>query len=105
MARIIGMKDTARDLQPYLSNLCVDEKYRRRQVGKALVRCLEDITTSWGYSKLYLHVDLENEAALKLYQNEGYKDVGKRWKPFWAGRAADVGYFVKPLVNKTKMKS
>jgi ribosomal protein S18 acetylase RimI-like enzyme len=54
---------------------------------------------------LYLHVDLENEAALKLYQNEGYKDVGKRWKPFWAGRAAEIGYFVKSLVNKTKIKS
>lgn len=94
------MKDGARDLQPYLSNLCVDERYRRKQLGKALVQCLEDIVESWGYSKLYLHVDIENKAALTLYQNEGYKDVGTRWNPFWAGRAAEIGYFVKKLDKK-----
>lgn len=69
-------------------------------MGKAIVRCVEDITQSWGYSQLYLHVDLDNEAALKLYQNEGYKDAGKRWNPFWAGKAAEIGYFCKKLDKK-----
>jgi ribosomal protein S18 acetylase RimI-like enzyme len=63
-----------------------------------LVRCVEDIAkTSWNYKKMYLHVDLDNTAARKLYEKEGYKDVGQRWKPFWAGKAADIGYFVKKL--------
>jgi ribosomal protein S18 acetylase RimI-like enzyme len=90
--------DQARDLQPYLSNLCVDETYRRNQLGKALVRCVEDIArTVWGYDRLYLHVDKENEAALRLYEKEGYQDAGRRWRPFWAGGAVEIAYFVKKL--------
>jgi len=93
-----GSGAAAKDLQPYLSNLCVHEKYRGRKIGKALVHCLEDIVTmSWGYDRLYLHVDLDNDPALKLYQTIGYKDVGKRWNPFWAGKAAEIAYFSKRL--------
>ena len=81
-----------------MSNLCVDERFRGKQIGRALVRCVENIAkTSWGYQRIYLHVDEDNKAALNLYKGEGYRDVGHRWNPFWAGSAADIGYFVKPL--------
>jgi RimJ/RimL family protein N-acetyltransferase len=90
----------ANQLQPYLSTLCVDEKYRGKQIGRAMVRCLEDIAANkWGFSKIYLHVDGDNAAAMKLYKTEGYQDVGCRWNPFWAGKAADIGYFVKNLMR------
>jgi len=91
---------SVKHLQPYLSSLCVDERYRGQQIGRAMVRCLEDITvTKWGYKKLYLHVDGNNGPAWNLYRGEGYKDVGRRWNPFWAGEAADIGYFYKKLDN------
>jgi len=87
-----------KDLQPYLSNLCVAESARGRRIGKAMVRCVEKIASdTWGFHKIYLHVDLENAAAYSLYKNEGYEDVGSRWNPFWAGNAADIAYFVKKL--------
>lgn len=90
--------DEARDLQPYLSNLCVSKDYRRMKLGKSLVRFVEDVAQNvWGYDRMYLHVDLENTAALRLYENEGYKDAGRRWRPFWAGKAAEIGYFVKKI--------
>jgi ribosomal protein S18 acetylase RimI-like enzyme len=86
------------DIQPYLSNLCVDEAYRGRGIGRALVRCVENIAeTRWGYSKMYLHVDIDNRAAVQLYNEEGYTDVGRRWNPFWAGKSTDIGYFVKKI--------
>lgn len=99
LGKLVGFGgNKARDLQPYLSNLCVDERYRGKQIGKALCRIVEDIAlSSWGYKKMYLHVDLDNIPARRLYENEGYKDVGKRWNPFWAGSAADIAYFVKKL--------
>ena len=66
----IGM-DTG-DLQPYLSNLCVSEEFRGKKIGRALVRCVEDIAqSSWGMSRMYLHVDEDNVAALRLYKSEG----------------------------------
>jgi ribosomal protein S18 acetylase RimI-like enzyme len=93
-----GQRKVQHDLQPYLSNLCVDDAYRGMGIGRALVRCVENIAaTNWGYSKMFLHVDLDNQAALQLYKTEGYKDVGRRWNPFWAGRSADIGYFVKRI--------
>mmetsp|Transcript_13894 Transcript_13894/g.40633 ORF Transcript_13894/g.40633 Transcript_13894/m.40633 type:complete len:348 (-) Transcript_13894:326-1369(-) len=99
-AKVLDLDLPPRDthLQPYLSNLCVAKSARGRRIGKALVRCVENIATdTWDYSKIYLHVDLENVAATNLYRGEGYEDVGFRWNPFWAGAAADIGYYVKNL--------
>jgi ribosomal protein S18 acetylase RimI-like enzyme len=98
MASLIGLgKNNGRDLQPYLSNLCVEDSHRGKGIGRALARCVENIAESWGYSRMYLHVDIDNKAATELYKSEGYRDVGMRWNPFWAGKAADIGYFVKQL--------
>lgn len=94
----LGAERGSSELQPYLSNLCVSEKFRGKKIGRAMVRCVEDITKAcWGYNRIYLHVDEDNAAALNLYKSEGYRDVGHRWNPFWSGRAADIGYFVKTL--------
>jgi ribosomal protein S18 acetylase RimI-like enzyme len=96
----LGTEKGSADMQPYLSNLCVDERYRGRKIGRALVRCVENIAkTDWGYNRIYLHVDEDNQAALNLYKSEGYRDVGHRWNPFWSGQAADIGYYVKTLTT------
>ncbi|GKY91532.1 hypothetical protein MPSEU_000126600 [Mayamaea pseudoterrestris] len=85
-------------LQPYLSNLAVDETIRGKGIGRALVQCVESIAaTRWKASRLYLHVDPDNEAAVKLYASLGYKDAGFRWRPFWAGNSANISYYVKKL--------
>jgi len=88
----------SRDLQPYLSNLCVLKKVQGKGIGKSLVRCVHNIASEkWGYDRIYLHVDPTNNSALKLYGQEGYQDVGFRWRPFWAGKAPEINYFVKKL--------
>jgi ribosomal protein S18 acetylase RimI-like enzyme len=84
-------------LQPYLSNLCVDERLRGQGVGRVLIQAVAHVARYWGYSSLYLHVDEENAAAYRLYISEGYRDVGRRWKPFWAGRAATLSYLMKDI--------
>jgi ribosomal protein S18 acetylase RimI-like enzyme len=100
VAKMLNMDVKPKDmhLQPYLSNLCVDESVRGRQIGKAMCRCVERIAKdAWGYDKIYLHVDLENVPALNLYKRENYEDVGSRWNPFWAGQASEIGYYYKNL--------
>lgn len=105
VASLIGWSNSKDDqrsieLQPYLSSLCVDESYRKRGFGRALVHCCEDVARNcWGYDRLYLHVDPDNTPAVKLYASEGYKEVnGVRWNPFWAGPASEIGYYVKELL-------
>eukprot|EP00529_Nitzschia_sp_RCC80_P000522 CAMPEP_0113444458 /NCGR_PEP_ID=MMETSP0014_2-20120614/2675_1 /TAXON_ID=2857 /ORGANISM="Nitzschia sp." /LENGTH=869 /DNA_ID=CAMNT_0000335467 /DNA_START=555 /DNA_END=3164 /DNA_ORIENTATION=+ /assembly_acc=CAM_ASM_000159 len=85
-------------LQPYLTTLAVDEGHRGQGLGKLLVQCVESISKSWEYNRVYLHVDEDNKAALQLYLSGGYRDVGHRWNPFWAGEASGIGYFNKVLV-------
>lgn len=100
IASLVGLRrqnEERCELQPYLSNLCVDERVRGKGVGRALVRVIENIGQQWGYSYMFLHVDVDNEPAYRLYRSEGYQDVGRRWNPFWAGQARDIGYFFKTI--------
>ncbi|CAJ1954558.1 unnamed protein product [Cylindrotheca closterium] len=105
IAATVGIGTGIRDLQPYLSNLCVAEDFRGKKIGRGLVRCVEDIAlSSWGMPRMYLHVDEDNVAALSLYKSEGYRDVGHRWNPFWAGSSANIGYYVKTLKGNTSSR-
>lgn len=62
--------------QPYLCNLCIDPSQRRRGLGTDLCRLAERMTLSiWGLENVFLHVELKNEPAQKLYVNMGYRPV------------------------------
>ena len=83
-------------LRPYLCNLCVTPNLRSLGIGRALCRIVEAIAQQkWSHSHIYLHVDPTNNAARKLYEKEGYVDVGMRWNAIWAG--GEISYYVKRL--------
>lgn len=85
-------------LRPYLCNLCVAPNLRSLGIGRALCRIVEAIAQQkWSYAHIYLHVDPANDAARKLYEKEGYVDVGKRWNAIWAGGASEISYYVKRM--------
>ncbi|KAL9187665.1 hypothetical protein ACHAXT_006043 [Thalassiosira profunda] len=91
-------KGKSAPLRPYLCNLCVSPSLRSLGIGRALCRILEAIARQrWGYSHIYLHVDPSNEAACRLYEKEGYVDVGRRWNVIWAGGSEGISYYVKRL--------
>lgn len=84
------------EAKPYLCNLCVDKEARSRGIGKALLRCVEFIATkSWEHDCLYLHVNPKNEAAYRLYEQEGFINSGKRWNPIWAGDSTNITHMIK----------
>lgn len=85
-------------LRPYLCNLCISPNYTRLGIGRALCRIVEAIARDkWSYSQIYLHVDPANDAAIQLYDKEGYVDVGSRWNAIWASGASEISYLVKVL--------
>jgi ribosomal protein S18 acetylase RimI-like enzyme len=59
-------------LRPYLSNLAVAPRARRRGLARALVQRCEDEALGWGFADLSLEVVATNEPALALYRELGY---------------------------------
>lgn len=62
----------------HILNLCVDTKAQRQGYGRRLLSHLLDVAKSRETEYVFLEVRKSNEAALKLYQNFGFKIVGER---------------------------
>ena len=62
----------------YLYNVAVDEAYRRRGVGSALLRTLTTYCRKHGFAFLTLEVRESNRAAQSLYGSFGFIKVGER---------------------------
>ena len=57
----------------YVSNLAIQETYRRQGIATALLRECDDLAQSWGFQSIYLHVLEDNQAARQLYRAAGYQ--------------------------------
>jgi GNAT superfamily N-acetyltransferase len=58
---------------PYIFNLAVHPQWRRRGVAKQLLLAAEQVVKQWGFSRLYMHVLEDNQAARSLYDGIGYR--------------------------------
>ncbi|MCP4137076.1 MAG: GNAT family N-acetyltransferase [bacterium] len=59
----------------YIDALCVDEQYRGRGIGTALLSSARDRARDEGYNSLSLIVMAHNERALSVYKKFGFKTV------------------------------
>lgn len=77
---------------PYLSNLAVHPKYRRRGAASELLLACEKLAVSWGFQDLYLHVLENNHQARQLYFKHGYRvtSVESHWNAFFLGRSRQI---------------
>lgn len=62
----------------YIYNVAVDEKYRKKGIGSALIRTLVTHSKKEGFAFLTLEVRESNTAARSLYQHFGFIKVGER---------------------------
>jgi ribosomal-protein-alanine N-acetyltransferase len=72
-----------------ITNVAVDERYRNKGDGRALMKTLETYGLERGIRNFYLEVRKSNESAVRMYQNAGYKPVGIR-KNFYEKPAEDA---------------
>jgi len=64
------------ELGAYLSNLAVLPEYRRGGLARRLLCVAEWLVRSeWGMDAMYLHVDMNNAAAVRLYESLGYQPL------------------------------
>jgi len=64
-------------LTPYICNLLVSEKYRKKGYGRVLVRAAASQALEWGHREVCLHVEAKSLPALCLYISEGFDIVTK----------------------------
>jgi ribosomal protein S18 acetylase RimI-like enzyme len=61
---------------------------RGQGVGGELLRRVEGSAIAAGAQLIWLHVDAENAAAIRLYEANGYRIEGRKEKYYPHGRAA-----------------
>lgn len=66
----------------YISNVCVDDKYRGKHVGKYMVSTIIDIYKEKLFKEIVLDVVTANPGAIKLYQNLGFEQFTEIFKGF-----------------------
>lgn len=72
----------------YLQTLEVAPAFQRRGVGRELLRLSEESARQAGALQIWLHVDEQNEAAVGLYESNGYLREGRKENYYPQGRAA-----------------
>ncbi len=59
--------------------LGVHDDYHRQGIGNALLKALLDIADNWlGLIRLDLTVNVDNDAAIKLYKRHGFEEEGRQ---------------------------
>lgn len=81
-----------------ITNVAVAQSARRRGVGRALLNELICLLTDRGIVRIVLEVRASNEAAIRLYEQEGFTVVGTR-KNFYEKPTEDAYVMVRePIV-------
>lgn len=62
----------------HLLNLCIHPRHQRRGLGRLLLRRLLAIARQRRATSAFLEVRVSNQAALALYQAEGFNEIGQR---------------------------
>lgn len=72
-----GVLSVAAD-EAHVLNVCVDPARQGRGHGRLLLRALVDAARGRGASRVFLEVRPSNPAAIALYEDEGFNEIGRR---------------------------
>ncbi|AXS84482.1 MULTISPECIES: ribosomal protein S18-alanine N-acetyltransferase [Marinobacter] len=64
--------------EAHLLNICMHPRVRGKGVGRQLLRHVLAAASHEGMSQLLLEVRASNKAAIALYEDEGFREIGRR---------------------------
>jgi ribosomal-protein-alanine N-acetyltransferase len=79
-----------REPTAYIQTLEVHPAFRGRGIGAELLASAEESARSAGADNITLHVDIDNAAAIRLYEGRGYARQGREEHYYARHRAAFV---------------
>jgi len=80
----------------YIQTIEVHPNSRRRGIAAELLRRVEDSARAAGARSIWLHVDVENPAAIQLYRSRGFAQKGREEHYYARHRPAFI--YAKSLV-------
>ena len=80
----------------YIATIEVLPRYRGRRIGAELLRRIEGSANAERAIQMWLHVDIENTAAIRLYESSGYRNSGRADHYYARNRPAAI--YMKNLV-------
>jgi ribosomal protein S18 acetylase RimI-like enzyme len=98
MRKLIDSPSAAQEvggINAYIPTIEVVPEWRGRGVGGELLRRVEDSARGALAQWIWLHVDAENAAAIRLYEANGYRNEGREEDFYSLGRAGLI--YGKPL--------
>ncbi len=88
---IIGVceiiKNWEKEKSAFIHSFYVDKEYRNKGIGKNLLKKVIDILENEGFRTVELTIDPDNEVAIHLYSEAGFKKIGFRKSEY--GRGVD----------------
>jgi phosphinothricin acetyltransferase len=85
------------------TSVYIDERYRRRGVGRGLYESLFAILATQGYFNAYAGIALPNPASVALHESMGFEPIGVyRGVGFKLGRWCDVGWWQRSLRDRQR---
>jgi len=74
---VVKWMDVAAGTIAYIETIEVAAANRKQGIGAELLRRVEISSRSAGAKAIWLHVDVENASAIRLYEAHGYKQHGR----------------------------
>lgn len=85
----------------YLSKIYLKSDWQGRGFGQRMLTLTQHVAIAKGLSRIYLHVNRGNEAAIKAYQRAEYRVTGERCLDIGEGFVMDDYEMGKPLPGAT----
>ena len=86
--------------ESHILNLCVHPDYQRQGFGKLLISKALNLSAEFKTKMIYLEVRRSNQAAIALYEQQGFVQIGERKQYYPApNQREDALVFAKELIS------
>ncbi len=92
---IVEWREDKQGVTAYIQTIEVAPETRNQGVARVLLNRIEDSARLAGAALIWLHVEVENAAAIRLYESQGYRCEGREENYYPPGHAALI--YVKRL--------